>query len=60
LQRREKVSRWLSVVGWWLTVVELVVEKLVMRVVVAEAAGRERGKLQKRGQWELVFFKFWT
>ena len=43
-------------VGWWLTVVELV----VMRVVVAEAAGRERGKLQKQGQWELVFFKFWT
>ena len=41
---------------------KLVVEKLVMRVVVAEAAERERegGKLQKRGQWELVFFKLWT
>jgi len=55
------------VADWWLTVVELVVEKLVveklvMRVVVAEAAERERegGKLQKRGQWELVFFKLWT
>jgi hypothetical protein len=63
LQRREKGSRWLSVADWWLTVVELVVEKLVMRVVVAEAAERERergGKLQKRGQWELVFFKLWT
>jgi hypothetical protein len=30
------------VADWWLTVVELVVEKLVMRVVVAEAAERER------------------
>jgi hypothetical protein len=42
LQRREKGSRWLSVVGWWLTVMELVVEKLVMRLVVVEATERER------------------
>jgi hypothetical protein len=32
------------VVGWWLPVVELMVERPVMRVVVAEGHGRERKK----------------
>jgi hypothetical protein len=55
LQRGERNRRWLLVVGWWLCwlpVVELMVVRPVMRVVVAEGHGGERGrgkreKLQK-------------
>jgi hypothetical protein len=40
----------------WLYAVELVVEKLVVAPVGGWSGGeRERGKLQKQGQWELVF-----
>ena len=49
-ERREKGSRWLSVVGWWLPVVELMVERPVMRVVVAEGHGGERKKRMDRLQ----------
>ena len=63
LQRGERNRRWLLVVGWWLfwlPVVELMVGRPVMRVVVAEGHGGERGrgkreKLQKQGKW-LVFW----
>jgi hypothetical protein len=61
LQRRETGSRWLSVADWWLTVVELVVEKLVMRVVVAEAAERERergGNCRNEGNGSWFFSNF--
>jgi hypothetical protein len=42
LQRREKGSQWLSVVGWWLPVVEL--------VVAGTRGGEGERKLQKRGR----------
>jgi hypothetical protein len=62
VERREKGSQWLSVVGWCLPVVELIVGRLVMRVVVAETAERERGreKYCKNRAERLVFSDFWT
>jgi hypothetical protein len=50
VERREKGSRWLSVVGWWLPVVELMVERPMMRVVVAEGHSGERKKKKDRLQ----------
>jgi hypothetical protein len=63
LQRGERNRRWLLVVDWWLCwlpVVELMVGRPVMRVVVAEGHGGEKGrgkreKFQKQGKW-LVFW----
>jgi hypothetical protein len=60
-ERREKGSRWLSVDGWWLPVVELMVERQVMRVVVAEAVERERERKTAETWAEgLVFGQLWT
>jgi hypothetical protein len=44
VERREKGSRWLSVVDWWLPVMKLMVERPMMRVVEAEGHGGERKK----------------
>jgi len=61
-ERREKGSQWLSMVGRWLRVVELMLGRPVMRVVVAEGHGGERKKredsLQKKLGRRLVFCDF--
>jgi hypothetical protein len=51
MQRGERNRRWLLVVGWWLCwlpVVELMVGRPVMRVVVAEGHGGERGRGKRK------------